>query len=81
VDVAKSILSELRIKVSGVRLPSMPEKIRRELEGFQLTIEVLKSRGFSGSSYCLGDVASFVWMGGIFTSWCCIWKLDVGVDL
>jgi hypothetical protein len=43
-------------KVSGVRLSNMPEKILRELEGYQLAIEVLKSRGFSGSFCCLGVV-------------------------
>jgi hypothetical protein len=63
VDVAESILSRPRwdiFKVSGVRLPSMPEKILRELEGFQLANEVLKSWGLSGSFCWLGVVAPFV---------------------
>jgi hypothetical protein len=46
------------LKVSGVRPSSMPEKILRELEGFELAIEVLKSRGFSGSSCWLGVASS-----------------------
>jgi hypothetical protein len=58
VDVAESILSKScrdTFKVSGVRLSSMPKKIFRELEGFSSSqIEILKSRGFSGSFYCLG---------------------------
>jgi hypothetical protein len=45
---------------SAVRLSSMPEKILRELEGFQLAIEILKSRGFLGSFCWLGVVASFM---------------------
>jgi hypothetical protein len=68
-------------KVSRVRLSSMPEKILRELEGFQLAFEVLKSRGLSGSSCCLGFVASFMYTNGVFDSWCCVLNLDVGVDL
>jgi hypothetical protein len=41
-------------KVSGVKLPIMYERILQGLEDFQLAIEVLKSRGFLGSFYCLG---------------------------
>jgi hypothetical protein len=84
VDVAESILSKPRrdiFKVSGVRLSSMPEKILRELEGFHLAIEVLKSRGFSGSFCWLGIVASFVSLDGVFNYVRCAWKLDVGVEL
>jgi hypothetical protein len=40
-------------------------------------IEVLKSRGFSGSFCCLGVVASFMYIDGVFNSWCCVLKLDV----
>jgi hypothetical protein len=68
-------------KVSGVRLSNMPEKILRELEGYQLAIEVLKSRGFSGIFCWLGVVASFMYIDGVLNSWCCVLKLDVGVDL
>jgi hypothetical protein len=84
VDVAKSILSKPRrdiFKVSGVRLSSMPVKILRELEGSSSRIEVLKSRGFSGSFCYLGVVASFMYIDGVFHSWCCVLKHDVGVDL
>jgi hypothetical protein len=84
VDVAESILSKPRrdiFKVSGVRLSSMPEKILRELEGFQLADWGSKSQGFSGSFCCLGVVASFVYTDGVFDSWCWVLKLDVGVDL
>jgi hypothetical protein len=84
VDVAESILLKPRrviLKVSGVRLSSMLEKIFRELEGFSSSqIEVLKSRGFSGSFYCLGVVASFRYTDGVFDSWCCVLKLAVGVN-
>jgi hypothetical protein len=60
----------------------MPEKFFRELEGFSSSqIEILKSRGFLGSFYCLGVVASFMYTDGVFDSWCCVLKLDVGVDL
>jgi hypothetical protein len=59
----------------------MPEKILRELEVVQLAIEVLKSRGFSGSFCCLGVVASLMYTDGVFDSWCCVLKLAVGVDL
>jgi hypothetical protein len=38
----------------------MHKKILQELEGFQLAIEVLKSRSFSGSFCWPGVVASFV---------------------
>jgi hypothetical protein len=58
----------------------MLENILRELEGFQLAIEVLKSRGFSGSSYMLGAVTSSMYPDGIFKSLCRTLKLDVGVD-
>jgi hypothetical protein len=58
----------------------MPDTILRELEGFQLAIEVLKNRGFSGSFFCLGVVASFMYIDGVFNSLCCVLKLDVGVD-
>jgi hypothetical protein len=37
----------------------MHEKILQELEGFQLAIEILKSRGFSGRFRWFGVVASF----------------------
>jgi hypothetical protein len=43
-------------------------------------IEVLKSRGFTGSFCWLGFVASFVYLDGVFNSWCRALKLDVGVD-
>jgi hypothetical protein len=69
VDVAESILWKPHrdmFKGSRVRLSSMPEKILRELEGFQLANEVLKSRGFSGSSCWLGVASSFVSFDGIF---------------
>jgi hypothetical protein len=46
--------AETLFKVSGVKLSSMSKRILRELEGFQLAIEVLKSQGFSGSSCWLG---------------------------
>jgi hypothetical protein len=59
----------------------MHEKILQELEGFQLAIEALKSRGFSGSFYWLGVIASFVPLDGVFNYVCCALKLDVGVDL
>jgi hypothetical protein len=59
----------------------MPEKILRELGGSQLAIEVLKGRGFPGSSCWLVVVASFMYIDGVFNSWCCVLKLDVGVDL
>jgi hypothetical protein len=62
VDVAKSTLSKPcrdTFKVSRVKLPSMHEKILQELEGFQLAIELLESRGFSGRFHWLGVVASF----------------------
>jgi hypothetical protein len=68
-------------KVSGVRLSSMPEKVLQELEGFQLAIEVLKSWGFSSRFCWLGVVASLMYIDGVFNSWCCVLKLDVGVDL
>jgi hypothetical protein len=68
-------------KVSGVRLSGMPKKITRELDGFQLAIEVLKSQKFLGSFYFLGVVASFMYTDGVFDSWCCVLKLVVGVDL
>jgi hypothetical protein len=66
--------------VSGVKLSSRPKRILRESEGFQLAIEVLKSQGFSGSFCCLGIVASFMYIGGVFNPRCCVFKLDVGVD-
>jgi hypothetical protein len=44
----------------------MPEKILRELEGFRLANEVLKSRGSSSSSCWLGVASSFVSLDGIF---------------
>jgi hypothetical protein len=83
VDVAESILSKPHrdiCMVSGVRLSGMPEMILRELEGFQLAIEVLKSWGFSGSFCWLGVVASFVYPDGIFKSLCRALKMEVGVD-
>jgi hypothetical protein len=58
----------------------MLEKILRELESFQPTVEVLKSRGFSGSSCWLGVIDSFMWLDGTFIPWCCALMLDVGVD-
>jgi hypothetical protein len=48
------------LRLAGVELSSTFEKTLRELEGSQLAIEVLKSRGFSGSSCWLGVVSSFV---------------------
>jgi hypothetical protein len=48
------------LRLAGVKLSSAFEKILRELEGSQLTIEVLKSQGFSGSFCWLGVIASFV---------------------
>jgi hypothetical protein len=59
----------------------MLEKILQELDDFQLAIEVLNSRGFSGSSCHLGVVASLMYTDGVFDSWCCILIFDVGVDL
>jgi hypothetical protein len=59
----------------------MHEKILEELEGFQLAIEVLKSRGFSGRFCWLGVVASFAPLDGVFNYVGCALKLDVGVGL
>jgi hypothetical protein len=59
----------------------MHEKILQALEVFQLAIEVLKSRGVSGSFCWLGVVTSFVPLDGVFHYGCCALKLDVGVDL
>jgi hypothetical protein len=59
--VAKSTLSKPCqdiFKVSRVRLSSIPKKILQELEGFQLAIEALQSRGFSGTSCWLGVASS-----------------------
>jgi hypothetical protein len=58
----------------------MPEKILQELDGFQLAIEVLNSRGFSGSSCWLGVASSLAKLDGIFRSWSRALKLEVGVD-
>jgi hypothetical protein len=44
----------------------MHKNILRELEGFQLAIEVVKSLSFSSSSGWLGVASSFVPLDGIF---------------
>jgi hypothetical protein len=84
VDVAESILSKPRqniFKVSGVRLPSMPEKILRELDGFSARKWGLEESRLHGSFCCLVVVAPFMNIDGVFNSWCCVLKLAVGVDL
>jgi hypothetical protein len=58
----------------------MHEKILQELEGFQLAVGVLKSRGFSGSFCCLGVIASSMSLDGVFNYVSCALKLDVGID-
>jgi hypothetical protein len=75
-------LIEAFLRLAGSGYLVCPEGFFESQKASSSQIEVLKSRGFSGSFCCLGGVvASFVWIDGVFNSWCCVWKLDVGVDL
>jgi hypothetical protein len=84
VDVAEvscRALVETLLRLVGSEIPSIHKKDPTRVRSFQLAIEVLESRGFSGSFCWLGVVASFMQIDGVFNSWCRTLKLDVGVDL
>jgi hypothetical protein len=84
VDVAKSVLSKPcrdTLKVSRVNYLVCSKRFFESWKVFSSQIEVLKSRGFSGSFCCFGVVASFVPLDGVFHFVCCALKLDVGVEL